>query len=192
MKVYIINSITKSYILNIKIRSLVTEYALLVKLVDRTSSVHSFNPYAYFGHSWSYFDIQNLRLVILYLLLFVTYWFLLCANLIKIRSCTSSLLICCSVGDLLRHISKEEQVRDLILIRLVFYLCQILHQINDHFTLFFFIICQNKRKKQINCSKCNNLIILHDINFPALHLKVNFFLTLLFFLNLWFTPHDLL
>ena len=23
-------------------------------------------PYAYFGHSWSYFDIQNLRLVIQY------------------------------------------------------------------------------------------------------------------------------
>jgi hypothetical protein len=51
LEVYIINSITKSYILNIKIRPLVTE----------------FNPYAYFGHSWSYFDIQNLRLVILYL-----------------------------------------------------------------------------------------------------------------------------
>ena len=56
MKVYIINSITKSYILNIKIRSLVTEYALMIKLVDGTSSDHSFNPYAYFGHSWSYFD----------------------------------------------------------------------------------------------------------------------------------------
>ena len=66
MKVYIINSITKSYILNIKIRPLVTEYALTIKLVDGTSSAHSFNPYAYFGHSWSYFDIQNLRLVILY------------------------------------------------------------------------------------------------------------------------------
>jgi len=45
----------------------VTEYALMIKLVDGTSSAHSFNPYAYFGHSWSYFDIQNLRLVILYL-----------------------------------------------------------------------------------------------------------------------------
>ena len=67
LKVYIINSITKSYILNIKIRPLVTEYALMIKLVDGTSSAHSFNPYAYFGHSWSYFDIQNLRLVILYL-----------------------------------------------------------------------------------------------------------------------------
>ena len=66
MKVYIINSITKSYILNIKIRPLVTEYTLMIKLVDGTSSAHSFNPYAYFGHSWSYFDIQNLRLVILY------------------------------------------------------------------------------------------------------------------------------
>ena len=66
MKVYIINSITKSYILNIKIRPLVTEYALTIKLVDGTSSAHSFNPYAYSGHSWSYFDIQNLRLVILY------------------------------------------------------------------------------------------------------------------------------
>ena len=47
---------------NIKIRPLVTEYALTIKLVDGTSSAHSFNPYAYFGHSWSYFDIQNLRL----------------------------------------------------------------------------------------------------------------------------------
>jgi hypothetical protein len=59
LKVYIINSITKSYILNIKIRPLVTEYALMIKLVDGTSSAHSFNPYAYFSHSWSYFDIQN-------------------------------------------------------------------------------------------------------------------------------------
>jgi hypothetical protein len=66
LKVYIINSITKSYILNIKIRPLMTEYALMIKLVDGTSSAHSFNPDAYFGHSWSYFDIQNLRLVILY------------------------------------------------------------------------------------------------------------------------------
>jgi hypothetical protein len=66
LKVYIINSITKSYILNIKIRPLVTEYALMIKLVDGTSSAYSFNPYAYFGHSWSYFDIQNLRLAILY------------------------------------------------------------------------------------------------------------------------------
>jgi hypothetical protein len=60
LKVYIINSITKSYILNIKIRPFVTEYALTIKLVGGTSSAHSFNPYAYFGHSWSYFDIQNL------------------------------------------------------------------------------------------------------------------------------------
>ena len=68
MKVYIINSITKSYILNIKIRPLVTEYTLMIKLVDEKSSAHSlFNPYVYFGHSWSYFEIQNLRLVILYL-----------------------------------------------------------------------------------------------------------------------------
>ena len=61
------NSIAKSNILNIKIRPLVTEYALIIKLMDGTSSAHSFNPYVYFGHSWSYFDIQNLRLVILYL-----------------------------------------------------------------------------------------------------------------------------
>ena len=69
LKVYKINSIpvTKSYILNIKIRPLVTEYALMIKLVDGTSSAHSFNPYAYFGHSWFYFDIQNLRLDILYI-----------------------------------------------------------------------------------------------------------------------------
>ena len=44
-----------------------TEYALMIKLVDETSSAHSFNPYAYIGHSWSYFDIQILRLAILYL-----------------------------------------------------------------------------------------------------------------------------
>ena len=61
------NSIAKSNILNIKIRPLVTEYPLMIKLMDGTSSAHSFNPYAYFGHSWSYFDIQNLQLVILYL-----------------------------------------------------------------------------------------------------------------------------
>jgi len=67
LKVYIINSITKSCILNIKIRPLVTEYALMIRLVDGTSSAHLFNPYAYFGHLWSYFDIQNLWLVILYL-----------------------------------------------------------------------------------------------------------------------------
>jgi hypothetical protein len=34
MEVYIINSIAKSYILNIKIRPPVTEYALRIKLVD--------------------------------------------------------------------------------------------------------------------------------------------------------------
>ena len=60
MKVYVINSITKSYNLNMKIRPLVTEYALTIKLVDGTSYAHSFKPYAYFGHSWFYFDIQNL------------------------------------------------------------------------------------------------------------------------------------
>ena len=38
----------------------------MIKLVGGTSSDHSINPYAYFGHSWSYFDIQSLRLVILY------------------------------------------------------------------------------------------------------------------------------
>ena len=76
MKVYIINSITKSYILNIKIRQLVTEYALMIKLVDGTSSAHSFNPHAYFGHSWSYFDIQNLRLVILYFLNYTIYTYM--------------------------------------------------------------------------------------------------------------------
>ena len=46
-----------------------TEYALMIKLMDGASSAHLFNPYAYFGHSWSYFDIPNLRLVILYLIL---------------------------------------------------------------------------------------------------------------------------
>ena len=66
LEVYLINSITRPYILNIKIRPLVTEYALRIKLVGGTSSSHSFNPYAYFGHSWSYFDIKNIRLLILY------------------------------------------------------------------------------------------------------------------------------
>jgi hypothetical protein len=37
LKVYIINSITKSYILNINIRPLVTEYALTIKLVGGKS-----------------------------------------------------------------------------------------------------------------------------------------------------------
>ena len=60
LEVYKINSITKSYILNIKIRPLVTEYTLRIKLVGGKSSAHTFNPCAYFGHSWSYFDIQNL------------------------------------------------------------------------------------------------------------------------------------
>jgi hypothetical protein len=64
LEVYTINNIAKSYILNIKIRPLVREYASRIKLVGGTSS---FNLYAYFGHSWSYFDIQILRLVILYL-----------------------------------------------------------------------------------------------------------------------------
>ena len=50
-----------------------TKYALMIELVDGTSSAHSFNPYAYFGHSWSYFDIQNLQLVIL--LLAQGWWF---------------------------------------------------------------------------------------------------------------------
>ena len=50
-----------------KIRPLVTEYALSIKLVGGTSSPHSVNLDAYFGHSQSYFDIQNLRLVTLYL-----------------------------------------------------------------------------------------------------------------------------
>jgi len=36
LKVYTINSIAKSYILNIKIRPLVTEYALTIKLVGGT------------------------------------------------------------------------------------------------------------------------------------------------------------
>ena len=46
LKVYIIDSITKSYILNINlVRPLVTEYALRIKLVGGTSSAHSFNPF---------------------------------------------------------------------------------------------------------------------------------------------------
>ena len=55
--------------MNFKIRPLVTEYALMIKLVDGTNSTHSFNHYhAYFGHSWSYFDIQNLRYLLYYTL----------------------------------------------------------------------------------------------------------------------------
>ena len=37
LKVYIINSIAKSYILNIKIKPVVTENALTIKLVGGTS-----------------------------------------------------------------------------------------------------------------------------------------------------------
>ena len=104
MKVYIINSITKSYILNIKIRPLVTEYALMIKLVDGTSSAHSFNPYAYFGHLWSYFDIQNLRLVILYIFVISTKalkWITVFLYLLVLRPTISSLqnieLNCCKI-----------------------------------------------------------------------------------------------
>jgi hypothetical protein len=39
LKVYIINSITKSYILNIKIRPLVTEYTLMIKVVGGIRSL---------------------------------------------------------------------------------------------------------------------------------------------------------
>jgi hypothetical protein len=39
-----------------------------------TCSAHSLNPNAYFGHSWFYFDIQNLRLVILYIRYFIGIW----------------------------------------------------------------------------------------------------------------------
>ena len=60
-------SLAKSHILNVKIRLLVMEYALMIKLAGVAISAHSFNPYAYLGHSWSYFDIQNLRLAILYI-----------------------------------------------------------------------------------------------------------------------------
>ena len=67
--VYILNSITKSYILNIYQNK--TEYTLMIKLMEGTSSAHSFNPYTHFGHSWSYFDIQNLRLAILYNNIFI-------------------------------------------------------------------------------------------------------------------------
>jgi hypothetical protein len=28
----------------------------MIELVGGTSFTHSFNPYAYFGHSWSYFE----------------------------------------------------------------------------------------------------------------------------------------
>ena len=48
-------------------RPLVPEYLLMIKLADRICA-HSFNPAAYHSHSWSYFDIQNLRLTILYLI----------------------------------------------------------------------------------------------------------------------------
>jgi hypothetical protein len=77
LKVYIINSITKSYILNIKIRPLVTEYALRIKLVGGTSSPTRLILMRTSGHSWFYFDIQNLRLVILYL-------FTLCRQILEL------------------------------------------------------------------------------------------------------------
>jgi hypothetical protein len=73
LEIFIINRITKSYILNFKIRPLVTEYALMIKLVDGTSSAHSFNPYAYFSHSWSYFDIQNIYYFFYLYISFQTY-----------------------------------------------------------------------------------------------------------------------
>ena len=46
-----------------------TEYTLRIKLVGGTSYAHPTRLILMrtFGHSWSYFDIQNLRLVILYL-----------------------------------------------------------------------------------------------------------------------------
>jgi hypothetical protein len=60
-----IKSVAKSYILNIKIRSLVTKYELRIKLEGGTAN--SFNPLILIRQSWPYFDIQNLRLAILYL-----------------------------------------------------------------------------------------------------------------------------
>ena len=39
-----------------------TEYALMIKLVDGASSAHLFNPYAYFGHLWFYFDIHIFKM----------------------------------------------------------------------------------------------------------------------------------
>ena len=67
------------------LRWIQSEYALMIKLVDGTSSAHSFNPDAYFGHSWSHFDIQNLRLVILYLFPWIMMWYLCHAMSIRIR-----------------------------------------------------------------------------------------------------------
>jgi hypothetical protein len=43
LKVYIINSITKSYILNIKIRPRVTEVRIRIKRVGGTFSAREFN-----------------------------------------------------------------------------------------------------------------------------------------------------
>ena len=39
-----------------------TEYALMIKLVDGASSAHLFNPYAYFGHLWFYFEIHIFKM----------------------------------------------------------------------------------------------------------------------------------
>ena len=39
-----------------------TGYALMIKLVDGASSAHLFNPYAYFGHLWFYFDIHIFKM----------------------------------------------------------------------------------------------------------------------------------
>jgi hypothetical protein len=67
------------------LRWIQSEYALMIKLVDGTSSAHSFNPDAYFGHSWSYLDIQNLRLAILYLFPWKMMWYLCHAMSLCIR-----------------------------------------------------------------------------------------------------------
>ena len=70
MEVYVINSIAKSYNLNIKIRPLVTDYELRIKLVSRLAKSCNLNIkirplVTEYGHLWSYFDIQNLRIAML-------------------------------------------------------------------------------------------------------------------------------
>ena len=69
------NSIAKSYILNIKIRPLVTEYALTIKLVGGTSSAHSCNSYAYFWNfDWNFRNLKKKNFFFKFYELFWNFW----------------------------------------------------------------------------------------------------------------------
>jgi hypothetical protein len=67
-------SMKRSYLIHMLIAWHI--YHSIFKLVDGTSSAHSFNPYVYFDHSWSYIDIQILWLRILYLFPWKMLWYI--------------------------------------------------------------------------------------------------------------------